>query len=637
MKIHSIRIENFRSYADETILFDEYTCIVGPNGAGKSTVLAALNVFFRQYKDSRTDLSRLSADDFHHRNTSKPISITVTFTDLNEQAKEDLSDYVRQEQLVVSSIAKFDEQTGRAEVRQYGKRLGIEGFRRYFEAEKSGASAKELASIFAELKVEWPELENARTKDQMASTLQSYESSHPEKCVLIPSEDQFYGATKGANRLSPHIQWIFVSATKDPLDEATESKSSALGQLLSRTIRATVDFDSQIRELKQRITAEYGQILASKQSALDGMSASIERSLKLWAHPNATARLCWKNEEDKAVRVEEPWAAVLLGEREFEGDLARFGHGMQRSYLLTLLQLISDTDTSNAPTLVMAIEEPELYQHPPQIRYLSELLQTLADSGSQIIVCTHSPHFVPGDRFDRVRLVRETGSPAFSRAASVGYDELTAKLSATNKSEAKESGVLAKLYPCLNPQINEMFFCRCLILVEGIEDVAYLMTNLALGGRLDDFRAAGAHIVPAGGKSEIVRPLAIALLLDVPVFVMIDADTNETNAGRVALHKGDNRSILALLGHHTEPDWPPADIFKNNLVVWTTCLTDRVAQEGGPEWASALDRARVHYGGAGNLTKNPLAIARALNDFRSTGFRIASLDKACDAILLALN
>ena len=48
MKIESVRIENFRGFKDETIEFDNYSCLVGPNGAGKSTILAAMNVFFRQ-------------------------------------------------------------------------------------------------------------------------------------------------------------------------------------------------------------------------------------------------------------------------------------------------------------------------------------------------------------------------------------------------------------------------------------------------------------------------------------------------------------------------------------------------------------------------------------------------------------
>jgi len=47
MKLSKLRIENFRSFKDETIYFDDYTCLVGANGTGKSAVLTALNVFFR--------------------------------------------------------------------------------------------------------------------------------------------------------------------------------------------------------------------------------------------------------------------------------------------------------------------------------------------------------------------------------------------------------------------------------------------------------------------------------------------------------------------------------------------------------------------------------------------------------------
>lgn len=118
MKIESVRIENFRGFKDETIVFNDYSCFVGSNGAGKSAVLAALNVFFRQYKDSKTDLSKLSAEDFHHKDVSQPIEITVTFYDMSDQAKSDLSDYVRQDRLIVSSIAKYDTGTERAEVKR---------------------------------------------------------------------------------------------------------------------------------------------------------------------------------------------------------------------------------------------------------------------------------------------------------------------------------------------------------------------------------------------------------------------------------------------------------------------------------------------------------------------------------------
>ncbi len=48
MKIRAIRIEKCRSFEDDSISLNCYSCFVGPNGAGKSTVLAALNLFFQE-------------------------------------------------------------------------------------------------------------------------------------------------------------------------------------------------------------------------------------------------------------------------------------------------------------------------------------------------------------------------------------------------------------------------------------------------------------------------------------------------------------------------------------------------------------------------------------------------------------
>ena len=87
MTIKSVRIENFRSFQDETIPLNPYSCLVGANGVGKSTVLAALNLSFR---DSASSATLIEADYFF-RDTTEPIRGTVMFDDLNEVAQEQLS------------------------------------------------------------------------------------------------------------------------------------------------------------------------------------------------------------------------------------------------------------------------------------------------------------------------------------------------------------------------------------------------------------------------------------------------------------------------------------------------------------------------------------------------------------------
>jgi predicted ATP-dependent endonuclease of OLD family len=640
MKIESVRIENFRSFKDETIKLNNYTCFVGVNGSGKSTVLNALNVFFRQYKDSKTDLSKLTSEDFHHRNIKDPVKITVTFAELSDAAKGELSDYVRQDKLIVSSVAKYDSTTDCADVKQYGNRLGLQDFREYFEADKNGESASELKRIYQDLKIKYPDLPNPGTKAAMADALKAYEAEHPDNCDLIPSEDQFYGVSKGANRLANHVQWVFVPASKDATEETEESKNTALGQLLARTVRSKVNFSEKVGKLKKDTQEEYQKILDKEQSVLDSISSTLQDSLGSWAHPGITAQILWKQDSDKSVKVEEPWAYLKIGERGFEGDLARFGHGLQRSYMLALLQELTKLSDETAPTLIMGIEEPEIYQHPPQAKHLAETLNDLSEKDSQILICSHNPLFIPGDNFEAIRVVREKDNPSMSYISQLSYIDLSHKLESSGQKALKEEGMLAKLYPSLNPIINEMFFCNNLILTEGIEDVAYISTYLMLTERIMDFRKYGCHIVPVGGKSSIIKPLAMAQLLNIPVFVICDADTDkdkiedeDKRKSEVGKHKKDNRSILNLLNYKDLNEWPTDSIIQKNLHMWKNNLTKIIEDEFGEDWQTYQNSAYDYYGNPGGLAKNPLTIARALESAWGNGLKSTSLVKLVEAIV----
>ena len=63
----------------------------------------------------------------------------------------------------------------------------------------------------------------------MKQFLRDYETEHPELCELIPSEDQFYGFSKGRDRLEKHVQWVYIPAVKDPTSEQIEARNTALG------------------------------------------------------------------------------------------------------------------------------------------------------------------------------------------------------------------------------------------------------------------------------------------------------------------------------------------------------------------------------------------------------------------------
>ena len=87
---------------------------------------------------------------------------------------------------------------------QHGQRLVFVPFAKFFECSKSGAKVDELRQIYGEnLGETYPDLlSTARTKVDMEAALKSFEACRPEQCSPVHSSDQFYGWSKGLNRLS---------------------------------------------------------------------------------------------------------------------------------------------------------------------------------------------------------------------------------------------------------------------------------------------------------------------------------------------------------------------------------------------------------------------------------------------------
>ena len=632
MKIKTIRIENFRSFQNEIINLNSYSCFVGPNGAGKSNVLCALNVFFREQASSATDVSQLTNEDYFSKSTDNPIRITVTFEELGSVAQAELSDYVRQNELVVTAEAVFDADNGIGQVKHYGQRSGMVEFRPFFEAEKAGAKAGELAPIFDELRQRFPELQNPRSKDDKMAALRTYEAEHPERCTLIPSADNFYGINS-TGKLQAFVQWVHVPAVKDACEEGQESKNTALGKLIARAVRTRTNFDSELEALKTETLARYRELLDRNQSSLNEISQALQRRLEAWAHPNVKLGMEWLSDPSKSVTLQQPVAGIKTGEGDFLGSLARMGHGLQRSYLLALLQELASSEAPDAPTLILGCEEPELYQHPPQARHLADVFGQLATGNNQIIVTTHSPLFVSGEGFEDVRLVRKVSVNTGTTVRQLRFEDLCSRIrnALGEDPRSRTQGLVAKIHQTLQPGIAEMFFAHVPILVEGLEDVAYITTQLYLSERWSDFRRLGCQLIPVNGKDKLIQPLAIAVELGVPIFVVLDADGNITGQHR-GKHERDNRALLSLLSTTINP-FPATHVWGRNHTIWESNLTEAVKSDFGSHYHRLTEAARQDYAQEGGLEKNGLFIAQWLSAAKAESLSSSTLARLCESIL----
>jgi putative ATP-dependent endonuclease of OLD family len=515
-------------------------------------------------------------------------------------AKSELADYVRQDELIVTAEAVFDQVTQLAVVRHFGQRLGMESFRTFFDAVKAGAKAEDLNKIYSVLQGEYAGLSAARSKEAKAEELQRYESEHIADCVLISSEDNFYGVNS-TGKLAKFVQWVYVPAVKNAGDEGQEAKNTSFGKLIARAVRTHAAFEQELQTLREETLLKYNTILDNNRQGLAALSTSLQKRLESWAHPNVKIDMAWLTDPGKSVQVNQPVAGIKTGDGDFLGNLTRMGHGLQRSYLLALLQELASSDAPDAPTLILGCEEPELYQHPPQARHLADVFTQLAAGDNQVLVTTHSPLFVNGDGVENVRLVRTTTGDAGSSVSSVKFGDLCVSIrEAMGEDPARKlEGLVAKIHQALQPHIAEMFFSRIPILVEGLEDASYITAALHLTGKWLEFRRLGCHLVPVNGKDKLIQPVAIAQQLRVPIFVVFDADGNTERPEHRVKHEKDNKALMKLLGVPGNA-FPDADYLGGHCAIWKTNLTLVVEGDFGDSCSTYKEKAKPRVADTSN-------------------------------------
>lgn len=661
MRLSKLRIQNFRSIKDETIIFDNYTCLVGANGSGKSVVLMALNVFFQNNDSTITDVSKLSIEDFHHKKIDHPIIITLTFTDLpdindpctSDQIKDMLELYARHNELVVFAKAEWDQNNQNAPVKQYGSRLVMNDFSSYFAAEENKSKVGELQLVYAAIREKYPDLPNVKTGKDMRATLRKYEEDHTELCTYKDAEAQFYGFTGGRYILNELIQWVYVPAVKDASTEQEESNKTALGQLLQRTIRKKIDFNKYLGQIEKDAIDKYEEMLRTEEKALTDLQVGIETQLRLWTNPKARLNLQWSRDRSKSIQITGPKAKALIGDDAFIGEIARLGHGMQRGFLVAILSELARNDGGGGPKLLLGFEEPELYQHPPQAQHMASVLGKLASekNEAQIIITTHSPYFVTSGEFECVRLFRKTNNPIpITRVSYTTYKNVNDRIEKYWGEKAKTpTKLMATISQILQASQKELFFSPFIILVEGLEDVALLSTYFHIVDKWDEFRRYGCHFVIADGKPNINRFLAITQEFEIPTITIFDSDIvsnlerlrraeKDGNTDKVKGMKAEiarNEKINQCLLKMCNYDEPMNGdvIIQKNLAVWPDNFLASIIEEYGNDiWGDAHKRIIDEYGYQGVSGKNGMVLSGILNEICKTK-RSAILTKLCENIL----
>ncbi|MDR3080403.1 MAG: ATP-dependent endonuclease [Streptomyces sp.] len=604
MKIKRVRIENFCCLHKVDVAFEEITSFIGPTGVGKSTVLRALDWFFNGEKGIG-----LSDDDVHSAVRDGRISVEVEFDGLTDHDREALGRYAPEGSESVSIWRTWqdgdDKITGKALA--YGP----------FEEIRKHGTATELRKAYDALRGSDAglELPSAGSKDKALEAMRAWELSHRELLTEAEVEDTHFFGFAGQSRLAQLIDFVFVSADLRAYEEADDQKATALGRILDHAVDRTEaneqlgEIDESAHLARQEVHAKvYGPVLDTVSTALSAEVSKFTAGRQVVV--TSTAQV------PKPARTT---FQVSIRDGAANTSVHRQGHGFQRALIIAALKYLADCSrpSDGMRTLCLAIEEPELFQHPPQARTFAKVLRELVAASpqgrTQVMYATHSPVFIDPKGYHQIRrLCRAT---AVEHPVTEVWQATEDALCRALDGLVDDKVIRSRTEGVLSGSLAEGFFAHVVVLVEGRADEGVIVgcaerTGVNLG-------AEGVFVIDVKGKDNLLVADALFTALGVPCHVVFDGDAGmEERKRESAAHmipeqrkqkeeeyerqarqnRAKNANLLQYLG--ASPTGQPGDGSTSRYTVFEDNLETYLAQHW-PAWDK--QRQELVRAGAGDF------------------------------------
>lgn len=594
MKIENISIQNFKTFGLEKIefSFNDLTALIGENSVGKSNVLEALDLFFNFTK------TKISTKSYHHNDYSKPIMITVKFKNLNSDELTTFKTHLdEQNDLTITqyieAISKEDgielkdasiEDIDFIESKHGTKQIPTEEYL-WTIADKNPTKANLKKWWKTDLKIgdfdfkTLFESEEEPTQEEFRDKLIQLNEEHYD---AIPKE-QITGDEKvlgWKSKLKANLpKFFYIPAIKNLSEDLKVTKTSALGELinwLSSSVSTEIkqEFktktDALVKELIEKIdTTEEGEskIQIINKALNDNIGFDIGCSLEL------------KFGSPEIQDVVFPQPKVFANDG-YDSELTEKGHGIQRLALFSLLRTYNTFDfgkKTSESNIIIGVEEPEIYLHPPLKRATYNLLKEISDGNDQVIYTTHDSLFISVDNFDQIRLFRkssEENPKTVSHELSV--QQIINHYKNIYKIEIDELSIRHRFHHLIDETKNEGFFAKKIVLIEG-ETEKYSLPNYfrSKGFDIDTNRIS---LINAGSVDTISYLLLLFNEFRIPCYVIFDGDKPNKPVEELtgdhrknAINKSKrNKEILQMLGHVTTEDlfFFPATSINSNYSIW---------------------------------------------------------------------
>lgn len=515
MKLESVKIKNFRCYADEILIpFENITTLIGRNDSGKSTVLEALEIFFNN-KTVKIDKEDLSVGS-----SATDVEITCIFSSDSENIVIDstYSTSLHQEHLLnqdnlleIKKIYPCTSSTIREKTYIICNHPNKDGFSDLLLLNQSKLKARANSLNVDESTY------NKTINTEIRKAIWESEQDLDIKTTEIPVDKEDTKKIYESLKKYLPIYNLFQSdrSSNDSDSEVTEPMKIAVQNALNEA-------EDKIEEIKDLVRKEALETANRTLIKLAEMNPDLASELtpEFKSEPNFSTLFKLSINSDNNIPIN------------------KRGSGVRRLILINFFRAEAEKrlNVSAQNSIIYAFEEPETSQHPNHQHMLLDSLMDLSESNNtQVILTTHTPPIAKRVPLTGLRLIEVNDSG--EKEVYLNNDDVYKKI-------VDFLGV----YPEEIPK-----GCKAFLFVEGVGDVHFvnhtseeLAKNSHISGSLEE---NGIVAIPIGGCNNLKFwvEYKLAEKYEIPYFVLLDSDlgTSEERKQKERIESLEKSGIIA--------------------------------------------------------------------------------------------
>lgn len=562
MRLRRFEVRNFKGIENLAIEWDDLLVLIGENNAGKSSLLHALSCYL-----SGSAIKDASLFRKHEAGPDNAIEFVGHFDQLTPAELDQVAvkgrtyngEWILKKKYWLEQANAGEEEKGGWKEQLYSYNAPIT-YANWPSPDTTWASfPADYQPLIQQLPGN-PARPNAANREQLREIVRQ---QRPD--LVVPGNPEWVSNPGGggnwksnANSIIPRA--IYVRAVHEATEETLAKDATTYGKLINLIVERQLSNRPEMQRLQNALD-EVLQLFRPDPAHPDRQAVEIralQDRINQGLNEVIGGHALIKTAPPEVQSLVMPSTTLVIRDPlvNIETDVGHQGHGLQRTLVMTLLQLLVETQeqqvqgqaAANLRPAILIVEEPELYMHPQMERRMRDVLYRLAaQQGMQVITCTHSPVFLDiADKYKAiVRLIKDPNGKIIAH-------QFTGDLFPGNADVADKQRLHAVAR--FNPAVNELFFANRVVLFEEFSAVVAFERAAEL---LDVFRChpgvrRSVSLIDCAGKENIRGFQRVLNKFNIAYRVIHDADNGNATAtatnGKIANEAAGNplASVFAI-------------------------------------------------------------------------------------------